>query len=69
MANSAYSKNREPTIDELLDEHITSLLMARDGVQRADVVELVENTKTALRLTRRRLGPVRWKKRAVEQQS
>jgi hypothetical protein len=50
MANSAYSGNSEPTIDELLAEDITNLLMARDGVQRADVVELVENVKAALRL-------------------
>jgi hypothetical protein len=50
MATSTYSKNSEPTLDELLDEDITSLLMARDGVQVADVIELVENAKAALRL-------------------
>ena len=50
MANSTYSKNTEPPLDELLNEHITSLLMARDGVQVGDVVELVEKAKAALRL-------------------
>jgi hypothetical protein len=51
MTNSTtYSKNTEPALDELLNEHITSLLMARDGVQVGDVVALVEHAKAALRL-------------------
>ena len=50
MANIPFSKNCEPTIDELLNDPIAFLLMARDGVQVADVVELAENAKASLRL-------------------
>jgi len=50
MADSTYIKNIEPPLDELINEQITRLLMARDGIQVGDVVELIQNAKAALRL-------------------
>ena len=50
MAEHSFCKNCEPTIEELLKDPITGLLMARDGVQVADVIELAENAKATLRL-------------------
>jgi hypothetical protein len=50
MAKRFFRKNCEPTLAELLQDPIACLLMARDGVQVADVVELAENAKAILRL-------------------
>jgi hypothetical protein len=50
MARHTFCKNCEPTIDELLKDPIAGLLMARDGVQVADVVALAENVKATLGL-------------------
>ena len=50
MAKHSFCKNCEPTIDELLKDPIAGLLMARDRVQVADVVELTESVKAILRL-------------------
>ena len=50
MAKHPFGKNCEPTIDELLNDHIAGLLMARDGIGVADVRQVLENTKAALRL-------------------
>ncbi len=43
-----YSGNREPTVDELLHDEIANLLMARDGLDAADVFRVVDAARTAL---------------------
>ena len=48
MRTGLYSGNREPTIDELLDDEIAALLMARDGVEPSDIFTVVEAAKIAL---------------------
>jgi hypothetical protein len=40
-ARGFYTKNEEPTLDELLAEPIIRLLMARDGVVEAHLRRLV----------------------------
>jgi hypothetical protein len=50
MVNQLYSGNREPTVDELLNDEIADLLMRRDGIQFTDVRQIVEETKAAIRL-------------------
>jgi hypothetical protein len=39
-ARGTYAKNEEPTLEELLAEPIVRLLMARDGVDEADLRQL-----------------------------
>ena len=39
-ARGAYIRNEEPTLEELLAEPIVRLVMARDGVQPAEVRRL-----------------------------
>jgi hypothetical protein len=46
--NRLYCGNSEPTVAELLNDRIASILMACDGVHLADVLRLVEDAKTAL---------------------
>jgi hypothetical protein len=48
-ASGLYSGNVEPTINEMLRDSITHLLMARDGIGASEVLAVVERTKTALR--------------------
>jgi hypothetical protein len=40
-ARGAYSKNEEPTLDELLAEPAVRLMMARDRVDEAEVRRIV----------------------------
>lgn len=50
MTNHLYTGNCEPTVDELLNDEIASLLMRRDGIQFTDVRQIIEDTKAAIRL-------------------
>ena len=47
-----YCGNAEPTIDELLDDHIVRLLMARDLLTADEVRACVEATRQRLRARR-----------------
>jgi hypothetical protein len=49
MANHLYTGNREPAVDELLNDEIASLLMRRDGIEVTAVRQVVEETKAAIR--------------------
>ena len=42
MTNHLYTGNCEPTVDELLNDEIASLLMRRDGIQFTDVRQIIE---------------------------
>jgi hypothetical protein len=44
-ANGRYSHNEEPSLDEILAEPIVRLLMARDGVDEAEIRRLVQELK------------------------
>jgi hypothetical protein len=48
---STQGDNAEPRVSELLDDPLLQMLMAVDGVERADLERLIQRT-------RRRLGPV-----------
>ena len=43
-----YTGNREPTVDELLDDEIAGLLMRGDGIRLTDVRQIAKDTKTAI---------------------
>lgn len=45
----AYCKNREPPLDELLNDPIVRLLMARDGLSAQDVDAYVDIARRRLR--------------------
>jgi hypothetical protein len=47
-ARGAWSKNEEPSLDELLAEPAVRRLMARDGVEEAQVRRIVEALKERL---------------------
>ena len=49
MTNRLYTGNREPTVDELLNDEIVGLLMRCDGIRLTDVRQIVEETKATLR--------------------
>jgi hypothetical protein len=49
MANEFYTGNCEPSVDELLNDQIATLLMRRDGIKLTDIRRIVEETKAALR--------------------
>ena len=49
VPNRLYDANKEPKLDELLNDHIASLLMARDGVSVADVHRIVDETLSRFR--------------------
>jgi hypothetical protein len=38
----------EPSLDELLDDPVLQLLMARDGVARADLLEVIDDARSRL---------------------
>jgi hypothetical protein len=44
-----YSRNHEPSLDELLNDPITRLLMARDRLQPEVAWEAVEDARRKLR--------------------
>jgi len=44
-ARGAYSKNEEPTLDELLAEPAVRLVMARDRVDEAEVRRIAAETR------------------------
>ena len=52
-ANGRYSHNEEPSLDEILAEPIVRLLMARDGVDEADLRRLVRELVSRGELTGR----------------
>jgi hypothetical protein len=43
-----YSRNHEPSLEELLNDPITRLLMARDGLHPEVAWEVVEDTRRKL---------------------
>jgi hypothetical protein len=51
-----YRLHGEPTILELLDDPVMEAMMARDGVERAQLVLLIDEVR--LRLARRDQAPV-----------
>jgi len=52
-ARGAYSKNEEPTLDELLAEPTVRLVMARDRVDEAEVRRIAAETRERLERYRR----------------
>jgi hypothetical protein len=42
MAECIYCANLEPSIEELLNDHIAALLMRRDGVRPGEVIAVME---------------------------
>lgn len=49
MLNPTFVKNVEPSVEELLADPIAHLLMARDGLQTADVLAVVDQARIKLR--------------------
>lgn len=48
MRHALYCGNEEPTVGELLNDPIASLLRARDRLRIDDVLDAVENAKRSL---------------------
>jgi len=48
MRNPIFVKNVEPSVEELLADPIAHLLMARDGLQTADVLAVVDQARKTL---------------------
>ena len=48
-ASGLYTRNEEPTLDELLAEPIVRLLMARDGVEEETVRRVFVAARTRLK--------------------
>jgi hypothetical protein len=44
-----YVKNTEPTVDELLADPITHLVMSRDGVKPGEVLAAIERARETMR--------------------
>jgi hypothetical protein len=49
MRHSMYVKNAEPTVDELLADPITHLVMSRDGVEPGEVLAAIERARETMR--------------------
>jgi hypothetical protein len=49
ISDGFYDGNKEPTLLELLNDWIMTLLMASDGIRVADVLRVVDQAKAALR--------------------
>jgi hypothetical protein len=57
-ARGPYSKNEEPTLDELLAEPAVRLVMARDRVDEAEVRRIVVETRERREKYRRDRGKI-----------
>ena len=51
MAERFFLGNVEPSVDELLHDEIAGLLRARDSLNLADVLRIVDGVKDSLRLS------------------
>ena len=48
MPTQMFCGNDEPSVEELLDDKISRLLRARDGVRVIDVVRVMDEAKAAI---------------------